>query len=116
MVRAPPAVQDRGQVITTPAGEIKYRCTIQKPDGRPCGTEISNTKGSISSHRKVHNPNSTYSQEAVKFQQPLVCQELMGDGTLCGSSLTSKNNMLRHYGSQHGHTGQKQKVFAKYGV
>ncbi|RYP64104.1 hypothetical protein DL771_008923 [Monosporascus sp. 5C6A] len=116
MVRAPPAVQDRGEVIPGTAGQTKYRCTIQKPDGQPCGKVIANTKASISSHRKVHDPNSAYSREAVKFEQPIPCQETKADGTACGTALTSKHNMLRHYGSQHKHTGNKQNLFAKYGV
>ncbi|RYP46466.1 hypothetical protein DL768_007336 [Monosporascus sp. mg162] len=116
MVRAPPAVQDQGQVIRTTADDTKYRCTIPKPDGQPCGKVISNTKGSISSHRKIHNPNSAYSREAVKFSQPILCHETKEDGTLCGTPLTSKHNMLRHYGSQHDHRGQKLALFARYGL
>ncbi|RYO79613.1 hypothetical protein DL764_010004 [Monosporascus ibericus] len=116
MVRAPPAVQDQGEVIPNPAGGSKYRCTIPKADGQPCGTVISNTKGSISSHRKIHDPNSAYNREAEKFDQPIPCQQVMADGTLCGAALTSKHTMLRHYGSQHRHSGKKELLFAKYGV
>ncbi|RYP78950.1 hypothetical protein DL770_006790 [Monosporascus sp. CRB-9-2] len=60
-----------------------------RANGQPCGTEIANAKGSISSHRKIHDSNSAYNREAVKFQQPLLCQEIMEDGTLCGTPLTS---------------------------
>ncbi|RYP14107.1 hypothetical protein DL767_010415 [Monosporascus sp. MG133] len=116
MPRAPPAVQDQGEVIRTTAGDIKYRCTITKPDGQPCGTVISNTKGSISSHRKIHNPNSAYNRDAVKFQQPIPCQETGEDGTPCGTALTSKHNMVHHYGSQHGIKGSRLAIFAKYGL
>ncbi|RYP41301.1 hypothetical protein DL767_001155 [Monosporascus sp. MG133] len=51
-----------------------------KANGHPRDTEIANTKGSISSHRKIHDPNSTYNREAVKFPQPVLCQETKADG------------------------------------
>ncbi|RYP17460.1 hypothetical protein DL765_004506 [Monosporascus sp. GIB2] len=116
MVRAPPAVQHRGVLIPAAGGEIKYRCTIPKPNGQPCNAIIKNTKRCISSHRKIHDPNSAYNREAVKFQQPIPCREIKADGTVCNTPLTSKQNMLRHYGSQHGHRGQKATLFGKYGV
>ncbi|RYP78951.1 hypothetical protein DL770_006791 [Monosporascus sp. CRB-9-2] len=80
MVRAPPAVQDRGETFRNVAGEEKYRCKIPKANGHPYDTEIANTKDSISSHRKIHDPNSAYNREAVKFPQPVLCQKTTADG------------------------------------
>ncbi|RYP84207.1 hypothetical protein DL769_001230 [Monosporascus sp. CRB-8-3] len=75
MVRAPPAVQDRGETFRNVAGEEKERYKIPKANGHPCDTVAANTKGSISSHRKNHDPNPAQNRVDAKFSQPFPSQE-----------------------------------------
>ncbi|RYP48282.1 hypothetical protein DL768_005792 [Monosporascus sp. mg162] len=59
----------QGVSFANSAREVKYCRKIPKANYQLCGTEIANTEGSISSHRKIHDPNSVYNRELSRAKR-----------------------------------------------
>ena len=76
-----------------------------------CGRKLKNTPGNISTHRRVHDPDSTYSKEAAEFSPAVTC-----NNKGCSATFNTRRSLLYHHRGVHKQRGNRHELYASYNL
>ncbi|EMR64583.1 hypothetical protein UCREL1_8451 [Eutypa lata UCREL1] len=100
--------------------EPKWQCQFVLPSGKTCDAILKDHDHNIRCHRKVHDPNSRYTEEHTPFAGgPIRCIETVTvDGQVfhCTGTMGCKQTIVSHYYNHHSTAGGKRALFQKYGL